>query len=197
MRFTGAMGLPPSHDCFAQLQTAYSQPQRHYHNTGHINACLEQFEHVRSGAESPETIECAIWFHDVIYDPRANDNELRSADFATDFLISNGIEQTIVDRVHSLIMATRHEGSANDDDARILVDVDLSILGAPEADYDVYEKAIRQEYSHVPEALYRTGRTKVLAGFLDRERIYHSDYFGQRLEDRARLNLDRAISALR
>ena len=39
-------------------------------------------------------------------------------------------------------------------------------------------------------------RKEVLKCFLDRERIYSNDYFYEKLEENARLNLNNAISNL-
>ena len=67
---------------FTQLIPIYSSPDRAYHNLAHIQACLSEFEAVRSLASNPTAMQTAIWFHDVIYDTHAHDNEERSADFA-------------------------------------------------------------------------------------------------------------------
>lgn len=49
-------------------------------------------------------------------------------------------------------MATRHDSVALGADARVIVDVDLSILGAAQSRFDEYESQVREEYAFVPEA---------------------------------------------
>ena len=61
---------------------AFAEPQRHYHNQQHIAECLTQFDAARNIARRPEAIEFAIWFHDAVYDPKAGDNEEKSAALA-------------------------------------------------------------------------------------------------------------------
>ena len=190
------LGLSPGKDCLKELQAAYSQPQRHYHNAAHVNACLAELDRTRNELESPDIVEIAIWFHDAIYDARASDNEEKSADWAECFLTENGGDPAAGDTVRRLIMATQHEFPSDDVDAQVLADIDLSILGAPESCCDVYESAIRLEYRHVPDRLFRTGRAKVLSDFLNRSAIFQRRSFAQRYEEQARSNLRRALNAL-
>jgi len=96
----------------------------------------------------------AIWFHDIVYDPRAKDNEERSADEAAVFL--QGTE--FVDSVRILILATEHNEESGSRDARLLCDIDLSILGSERELYQTYSKAIREEYAWVSDEEYRAGR---------------------------------------
>lgn len=184
-----------SHKMFEQLVPLYSTPERAYHNLAHIQACLTEFEAVKSLASDPIALQAAIWFHDVIYDPQAHDNEERSADFAAEQLRSLGLDEAQIEQVKNLILATKHDRPVRGD-AALLVDIDLSILGKPAEEFDRYDAAIRQEYSWVAEDAYRTGRTQVLQKFLDRPSIYQTEHFFSRYEAQARANLQRAIAKL-
>lgn len=79
----------------------------------------------------------------------------------------------------------------------MLVDIDLSILGASSNRYDRFEEQIRTEYKWVPQPLYRLERGKILATFLARPKIYSLEVFETRFENQARANLRRAIDRLR
>src|SRR5262249_31224626 len=74
--------------------------------------------------------------------------------------------------------------------------LDTSILGAPEEIYEVYSRAIRKEYSWVPDVLYREGRMKILNDFLGRERIYHTEEIRAKYETQARHNIAGEMRAL-
>ena len=78
----------------------------------------------------------------------------------------------------------------------MLVDIDLAILGAPAARFAEYTQQISAEYAWVPSEVYAVKRRAVLLGFLDREQIYTTPAVAQRLEERARANLAKAISSL-
>ncbi|HEX5888694.1 MAG TPA: hypothetical protein VFY61_08325 [Pyrinomonadaceae bacterium] len=55
---------------------------------------------------------------------------------------------------------------------------------------------VREEYAWVPESLYRKARRQILQHFLDRERIYSTEYFQTEYETRARENINRSLSRL-
>ena len=73
-----AAGVTPT-VAFDDLLTHYSEPHRAYHDANHIDECLAEFDSAKSEALNPNSVEFAIWFHDVIYNPRATDNEEQSA----------------------------------------------------------------------------------------------------------------------
>jgi predicted metal-dependent HD superfamily phosphohydrolase len=82
-----------------------------------------------------------------------------------------------------------HDASTPTGDAAVLVDADLAILGAEPGAYSAYSTAIRTEYRHLDDAVWRRGRSAVLAGFLARATIYTTPSAQAWWESRARLNL--------
>jgi predicted metal-dependent HD superfamily phosphohydrolase len=186
-------------DCTAlhrKLVGCWSEKHRHYHTLQHLRECFEHFEQARLDADDPCLIAIALWFHDAFYDPTRDDNEERSADWARDEALAAGMTQATAQRLHDLVMATRHEAMPDDADARLLVDIDLSILGSDAARFDESDEQIRREYAHVPEGEWKVGRKRVLRGFLDRERLYGTQRYHSALEARARENLQRALRRL-
>ncbi len=182
---------------FDELIRRYGEPHRAYHTLDHIQDCLLQLDQVRDLAEHADEVEMALWCHDVIYDPRAADNELQSAAWGEKILTEGGVSAEVIARVQDLILATRHHTLPDRPDAALMVDIDLSILGRPPAEFDRYDAAIRQEYQWVPEAPYREARAKALEFFLARPAIYQTAWFHDRYEAQARRNLARTIQNLR
>jgi predicted metal-dependent HD superfamily phosphohydrolase len=181
-------------DVFDQLYAAYTAPDRHYHDIRHIEHCLREFDAVRSLADNPRAIELAIWFHDVIYDGRRQDNEEKSADFGEVHLRELGAPADLCRDVRELILLTRHDRTPPTVDGKLIVDIDLSSLGiAPEA-FDANGESIRREYPHVTDADFRRGRAAQLGRFLDRPLIYYTDHFRDRYERAARANLCRTLA---
>lgn len=78
--------MPPSGDVYSSLESAYSEPHRHYHTGAHIDDCLEQLDSAPHIANFPEEVELALWFHDAVYKPLSSKNELKSAEWARTFL---------------------------------------------------------------------------------------------------------------
>lgn len=181
---------------FARLTALYSQPHRAYHNLRHIADCLKEFEAARALCERADEVELALWFHDAIYDPRAKENEEQSARLAREVIQGAALPAEFGDHVEALILATKHNAPPRENDARLIVDIDLAILGQDEARFDEYETAIRKEYDWVPEAQFKTGRSAILRSFLVRPRIYSTDFFRDMYEARARRNLDRSLRRL-
>lgn len=178
---------------FNQLIASYSERHRHYHTLQHLRECLQSLEAARTLAQRPAEVELALWFHDAVYDVHRDDNEERSAEWAAMAVRNAGLQDAVAQRVHALVMATKHKALPAGIDAQVLVDVDLAILGAAEARFDESDMQIRREYAHVPEATFREGRCRVLRSFLERPRLYATEAFHQALEERARRNLARAI----
>ncbi|WP_201594263.1 HD domain-containing protein [Psychrobacter fulvigenes] len=177
----------------------YNESQRAYHTLEHLAQLFAQFEQVQQYLHEPHIIALALYYHDVIYEPRHADNELQSAEYMIKKL-SPYLDVEQCRRIDDLIMLTADheldEDKDSDLDAAFLLDMDLSILGSVWSDYKRYAQAVRQEYSHVPITNYRTGRTKVLAGLLAHPRLYLTDYYFERLEAQARDNIKREISLL-
>jgi predicted metal-dependent HD superfamily phosphohydrolase len=98
--------------------------------------------------------------------------------------------------VCALILITKHDRAPASADEQLILDLDLSILGASEARFDEYEAQVRREYAWVPEHVYRSRRTAVLEEFVSRPALYHTRYFADLLESPARKNLRRSLEAL-
>lgn len=191
-----AWGFDCNEDSCRSLLAAYSEKGRHYHTMEHVTACLRHLDRCAAATEQPREVELALWFHDAIYMPLSAGNEKKSADWAASFLSANGASPDAITRVHRLIMVTAHNAPTQTNDESILVDIDLSILGADPETYDLFEQGVRMEYRLVPSFLYKKKRTEVLRGFLARERIYQHEPFASEREQQARENLADAVSRL-
>ncbi|HET7131004.1 MAG TPA: N-methyl-D-aspartate receptor NMDAR2C subunit [Gammaproteobacteria bacterium] len=192
-----ALGATAPEGLYERLLACYSEPRRYYHTARHLDECFAAFEAVRSLAMRPAEIEIALWFHDAIYDTKRNDNEEKSADWARAALVDAGVSAEAAERVHALVLATRHEAAPQSKDAAILVDVDLSILGATPKRFAEYERQVRLEYGWVPDRLFRRTRRKILEEFLRRPSIYTSEHFRGARQRAARSNLSRSVDRLR
>lgn len=178
------------------LLARWSEPQRRYHTLAHLDHCLAGLDRHLTLAGNAPVLEAALWFHDAIYDPRAADNELRSAALARDAFTRAHASARDIDRIEQLILSTRtHESDGSPDNA-LLLDLDLAVLGSAPAGYNRYAEAIRQEYAWVPETDYRRKRVAVLTRFLARPALFLTAPFHQSLETRARQNLAAEISRL-
>ncbi len=192
----GKLDISLNEDTYHALVKVYSEKHRRYHTGAHIDATLKHLDTVTDLANDSCEIEIALWFHDAIYKPFSASNELDSAVWASNFLSDNEVAKDRIDRVYNLIMATLHTAETKGNDQLLMVGIDLSILGAKPAVYDQFEKDVRYEYKFVPYFLYRKKRKEILDSFLERDRIYQYDFFYEKLEKQAKINLKNAIDSL-
>jgi predicted metal-dependent HD superfamily phosphohydrolase len=187
----------PAPELLTELLQRYAEPHRAYHTQAHLADCLTLLNEFEAICDHPGEVALALWFHDAVYDVRAKDNEERSAAWLEEEALQAGTAPAAAARMRSLVLATRHQAIPDSSDARLLVDIDLSILGADPERYARFETEIRAEYAWVPGPLFRRERGKILKGFLDRSSIYSTNELRARFESRARTNLSRTLAALR
>jgi predicted metal-dependent HD superfamily phosphohydrolase len=194
-------GVAPAdaYPVFDVLVAAHSAPDRHYHNLEHVAEMLRVVSRLVGIADDPSVLQLAAWFHDAVYDPRARDNEDRSAELAAALLGPVGVPRADLERVGRLVRATAHLADtepAGDRETAILLDADLAILGASPERYQRYAADIRREYAWVPEADFRAGRSRVIGHFLARHRLFRTDLMYAEGEAAARANLRAELASL-
>jgi predicted metal-dependent HD superfamily phosphohydrolase len=202
---------------FDLLVKQYSEPRRHYHTVCHLEEMFAIWEiiaaHVRKtkanefSEEINITVYLAIWFHDVIYDPKSGTNEADSAKLYQQF--SEEISKQVVDKslsstfdhdriVYYILETQKHDVSESPDVyLQLFVDVDMAVLGKKRDAYEAYARLIRQEYIHVERGMYCEKRAEILRSFLDNGKpIFASTMMRNALEPRARENLEHETGML-
>ncbi|MGB2926301.1 MAG: hypothetical protein WBB82_13450 [Limnothrix sp.] len=198
------LGLPENKKVFHELVTAYEEPCRYYHTLAHLENCLVRFDEVKDLLQSPEEVELALWFHDVVYDPHSTTNESDSAVWLKHFLESGDRPLIQINRVYSHILATQYHYKVTDSDRQFMLDIDLAILGSTAAEFRKFELNIRREYAWVSQETYCRKRVEVLQSFFGyaervnswRSPIYQTDYFREHYEAQAEQNVAQAITSL-
>ncbi|MEH2083833.1 MAG: hypothetical protein V7K89_28855 [Nostoc sp.] len=182
---------------FNSLVAAYSSPGRYYHTLKHIDHVLNTIQILQGYTNNLAAVQLAAWFHDVVYDTKAQDNEEQSADYAFELLSNLGIPESTIATVTHLILNTKdHQAAVDDCDSQVLLDADLAIFAANPMQYLEYAHAIRQEYGWVAEADYITGRQQILEQFLQRSHLYFTPLMSEFAEPSARGNIQGEIQSL-
>lgn len=179
-------------EMISQLIPRYSEPHRRYHTLSHIDACFDATEYL-TPPPITHAIVLALLYHDAIYAPLAKDNEEQSAMLLVMEGRQAGLDIGLLKKASAMILSTNHNSVPESEDACIVVDADLSILGKRQAMFDRYEDAIREEYKMVNDEAFAAGRTKVMQSFLDREWIYSTRIARAMWEEAARANLKRSV----
>jgi predicted metal-dependent HD superfamily phosphohydrolase len=178
---------------WSEIEAKHSNKKRIYHNLTHLENLFIELEHVKDQIDDWNTVSWAIFYHDIVYNVRKQDNEELSADLAVERLKVIGYPTEKIERCKAQILATKAHNVLDDTDANLFTDADLSILGKDWETYAAYFKAIRKEYKVYPNLLYKPGRKKVLKHFMEMKRIFKTDFFADLYEVRARENLEKEL----
>jgi len=179
------------------LLARWRAPERRYHDAEHLAEVLDGIDALAPLARDAAAVRLAAWFHDAVYEGRPGDDEQRSADLAGKVLAALGVPGERVGQVQRLVLLTAaHDPAPGDDDGAVLADADLAILASPPDRYGRYVQGVREEYSHVPEELFRAGRAMVLRALDAAPRLYRTAPGRERWEEAARANVARELTAL-
>lgn len=177
------------------IAAGYGAHERHYHSSAHLAFCLAELDVARALATDPDALETAIWFHDVVLDPGAGDNETRSCALFEE-LAGGKLAPDLRRRVCSLILATTHRGTVAAGDEQLMADIDLASLGKDWPRFLQDCRALRAESRAGPDA-YAAAKLRFFDSLLARPRIFATDFFHARYEDLARANVARFSAMLR
>ncbi|KYR01907.1 putative HD phosphohydrolase family protein [Tieghemostelium lacteum] len=153
--------------------------------------------------KSLETVQYAIWFHDIIYNPKSHDNEELSLEEFKKFQLESQSVQLnqISDDIQLMIISTKNHIKTSHDismDLNYFLDMDLSILGTSTEQYQTYSESIRKEYIHIDIDKYRQGRSSILKGFIQHgiNGLYRTPEFRDTYGQKSLENLQSEINKL-
>lgn len=179
-----------------EVKLNYSEECRYYHDWVHLLECLREFDLIKNFVNYPRELEFAIIGHDVIYDTTKLDNEIKSAEYTGELLERLEIPKSVIEKTKRLILVTDHKTKPESIEEKFICDIDLSIFGKDEKTFNEYCGGIKKEYFWVDYDVYAKKRGMVLQSFLDRDKIYYTDFFRDKYERGARENLEREIEKL-
>jgi len=183
-------------DVYAEVHAYYSEPGRHYHTPKHIEHCLRQFDLASSEMDDPQAVEMAIWFHDLVFDISAEDNELQSARRFVE-LAGESMQSDFKTKVYDLIMTTAPPRMPKTQDEKFMLDIDLSSFGLPWEEFVRDSTAVRKESARLSDEAFFPGQRAFLESLISREHFYFTDFFRSRIEESARSNIRRHLESLR
>lgn len=176
-----------------EVVACYASPHRHYHTLDHLENLLVQLNAIKGEIKNWNAILFTLFYHDIIYDVSKQNNEEESADLAVKRMKEIAVSEDMVMLCMEQILATKSHLISIDQDTNYFTDADLSILGQIWVKYSDYYKSIRSEFEIYPNLQYNFGRRRVLEHFLSMERIFKTDYFYNRFEVQAKVNLKREL----
>ncbi len=186
----------PAEEVYRELEGHYSHPNRHYHDLRHVQACLRHVDAISDQLIRPDAVEMALWFHDAIYEPGADDNERRSAEL---FLgcAEGDADSSFLEVVSNLVMMTVHPSEPQSVDEQFTVDIDLASFGLPWEEFIRLGGLVRNEFLHLSDRDFENDQLRFFEKFASQNYFYFTEYFRTRYETTAQANLRRRIAQLR
>jgi predicted metal-dependent HD superfamily phosphohydrolase len=187
---------PTSRTEWAAVVAAWSEPHRRYHDLAHLAAVLGLVGEL-GGAEDPDAVRLAAWYHDIAYEPERSDNEEVSAARARAGL-RGLVPDARVDEVERLVLLTAGHAPAPDDaNGAVLCDADLAVLAGPPHAYAAYASAVREEYGHLSDVDFTAGRIAVLEHLLALPTLYRTPEAARLWSEPAAANMTAELTLLR
>lgn len=185
----------------SNLINLYNERHRCYHTTTHIYDCLALLEEYSQNEKLCEKkymcLETAIWFHDAVYNPKSNKNEENSADLCVNWLKNKyNVDKTddVCVIIYSMIMSTKNHIPKTKLE-EILCDIDMSIFGYSENEYERYLIEIEEEYQYIPTVTFNQNRKKFIENLLYAKPIFKTSYFSNKFETQAITNIKNELIA--
>lgn len=201
-RLWSALGGNNGPAIYGVLARFYGQQHRYYHTLTHIEDCLRQFDALHAAHSTLlaprrwNAVELALWFHDVVYEPRAHDNEERSADVLEAVAAGAMFPPRFIAAVRQLILATKNDAPYPTADGQVMLDCDLASLGYAPPLFRRSSTAIRREYAFLPNEDFAETRRTAFLRLSQRPSIFHTEFMRHRYEQQARANLADVLEGL-
>lgn len=143
----------------AEVLANYNESHRFYHTISHLTDVLD---YLKEREHTDDELFLAAVYHDAIYDPKASDNEERSAQLFLDHSKNSSLTSEQKQNIQQYILDTKdHEASS--ERSQILIDADLNILSQPFSKLIEYEHKIFREFQFVDYKTYLPKRIEVLS----------------------------------
>jgi len=184
-----------------------------YHNLDHLQNMWNIHKEMKKTTDN-RLVATAIFYHDVIYQPRSKLNEILSQQLFLAHVDTKYREKEIL-TISKMILGTIDHWNIdfNDPDVDYFTDLDIAALGA---DWETFERNamnIRREYGYyIPSnsSIYASfssspnthnlevlnGTHKFLSNVLRQEHTFKTLPFRKRFEDRAVANMRRMLQSI-
>lgn len=173
---------------FEIMVASYQESHRFYHTDDHILNIFHILDDLdlSISRKNKRNLYFAIFFHDIVYNPKLKDNEDKSNDVWILFSNSNKYSDTVKDAVSNMIWATKNHMKTNDFITNLFLDLDLAVLGSDLDDFNKYERNIRLEYDFVPADIYIVERSKIMKSLI---KEYYTDLMEEKFGKKRTENL--------
>jgi pantetheine-phosphate adenylyltransferase len=141
------------------IQKAWQEKHRFYHNEEHLAFLLNKIQASHWSEAEKEILYLVAFFHDVVYKPKGQDNEEKSAELFEQLC---GANEAIKKQVSEMILDTKSH-TPSSELSEYFCKIDLSIVTDSNfIELLAWEKKIFKEFQVFDYSLYKVGRINVL-----------------------------------
>ncbi len=175
----------------------YTKKWKYYHNINHIYSFIELYDKYNNLIEKEKNeFLLSIFFHDIIYIPSRNDNEIESIKLLNKFYIEAEPKDLNKEKIIELISETQNHllNKEYKEDINLFLDMDMQIIA--QENWEEYEDNIRKEYSFIDYNIYKIKRKEFLERLAKKEKIFRTKTFYELFEKVGRINIKNIIDKL-
>ena len=151
------------------ILSMWNESHRHFHNLDHLNDLIEQInldlKKKDINHKEYEKLMIVAMFHDIIYDPKKQDNEEKSAEFFLN-VCQDKSNSDIKDINNAILDTKTHSSSTKLSELFNLFD--MNIVERSYEELLNWENGIYQEYKSYGDEFYKKGRLDFLNSLLDK-----------------------------
>jgi pantetheine-phosphate adenylyltransferase len=136
----------------------YQEHNRYYHTVNHLTDVISYL--LNENALDDELFLASV-YHDAVYNPKANDNEEKSAELFLNESKHSKLNKSQIDLVCQLILDTKTHKPSNLK-SEIFINADLNIFNQPLSMLIEFEHKIFKEYQFADFKIYQKNRIDVL-----------------------------------
>ncbi len=150
-----------SDQAVSRVAQGWREKHRYYHNEAHLQFLVgrveEQYREGKLKENDRDILLMAAFFHDVVYDPMAHDNEEQSAR-----LLDGATQHPDREAIKTIILDTKHHVPSGELSA-LFSGWDMAVVSdSTLQELMVWERAIFKEYQFADYGLYKTSRIAFL-----------------------------------
>ncbi len=150
-----------------EILAHWQQKHRYFHTTTHLqhilSAIKNDFEQGKISQEDREILDISAYLHDVIYNPKKQDNEQQSAELVRYFFPK--LPQEKIQIVEKIILETKNHESTSTL-STLFCGYDMQIITHSSlGELWEYERQIFKEFQYLDYAIYKAGRIFLLTSF--------------------------------
>ncbi|MGD9900412.1 MAG: Pycsar system effector family protein [Calditrichaceae bacterium] len=176
-----------------ELLKNYLDPGFKFHNSGHTLQVVENIREIaqESGVNDSdlELLTIAAWFHDTGYIDKYEGHEEISVKYAEDFLNKQKYPDEKINKILSLIRATKYDRKPADKLEKIMRDADILHIGRKGASKKT--QALREEWELILNKKYTDSEWDKLTRDFYASVKFYTDYANREYSERKLRNLSK------